>query len=448
MLLLTLVFRTTARPRALLAGLLLLMSCQSDDEANIDPEVAALLPSLETELVPLDSDPLRWGDAELAFLDPIAGKSIVALGESTHGTAEFFNAKRRIFRYLVEQHGYRVFAFEADFGESLFIDGAVQAGRRGDIASLMSEKMHFWTWRTLEVRNLLEWMSEYNVGKPPGERVHYVGVDCQYNTFHPDLVRQYLSTADASLRERADLVLAEAETASKNGFKDYSEEQFATYLDQLDTLQDLLVDRQALMVTNTSSQAFALHQRLLRVVRQVSEVNYYRTLQDYTMNYRDRYMAKNTAWLLEYYPDEKIVLWAHNAHVANDPAYGSIGFNLTNDHADDYTTVAFMFSRGDFTAVKVEDEKFTGLGKQTIDAAPMATSLNGVFSNASHATFTVAVSDLQKHDVWNDYFAQGTTYLSVGSAYNNQPSNYYRGFSPTLYDRIIYIDQTTASVPF
>ena len=405
--LISLVFPATARPRALLAGLLLLMSCQSDDEANVDPEVATLLPTLETELVPLDSDPLRWGDAELAFLDPIADKSIVALGESTHGTAEFFNAKRRIFRYLVEQHGYRVFAFEADFGESLFIDEAIQAGRQSDIASLMSEKMHFWTWRTLEVRNLLEWMSAYNVGKSPEERVHYVGIDCQYNTFHPDLVRQYLSTADASLRERADPVLAEAETASKNGFKEYSEERFATYLSQLDTLQELLVDRQALMVANTSSPAFALHQRLLRVVRQVSEVIYHRTVQDYTMNYRDRYMAENTAWLLEHYPDEKIVLWAHNAHVANDPAYGSIGFHLTNDLADDYTTVAFMFSQGDFTAVEVEGERNVGLGKQSIDTAPVATTLNGVFSNASQSTFTVAVPDLQKHKVWNDYLCPG-----------------------------------------
>ena len=427
---------------------MLLVSCQTDDEATINPEVAILLPSLETELTPLGSDPLGWGDAEMAFLDPVADKSIVALGESTHGTAEFFNAKRRIFRYLVEQHGYRVFAFEADFGESLFINEAIQAGRKREIASLMSEKMHFWTWRTREVRNLLEWMSEYNVGKPPGERVHYAGIDCQYNTFHPDLIRQYLSTADASLRERADPILAEAETGSENGFKDYSEEQFALYLDQLDTLQDLLVARQALMVTNTSSQAFALHQRLLRVVRQVSEVIYYRTVHDYTMNYRDRYMAENTAWLLEYYPDEKIVLWAHNAHVANDQAYGSIGFNLTNDLADDYTTVAFMFSRGDFTAVKVENEMSVGLGKQTIDTAPMATSLNGVFSNASHATFTVAVPDLQKHKEWNDYFTQGTTYLSVGATYNNQPSDYYFGFSPTLYDRIIYFDQTNASVSF
>lgn len=238
---------------------MLLVSCQTDDEATINTEVAVLLPSLETELTPLGNNPLRWGDEEMTFLDPIADKSIVALGESTHGTAEFFNAKRRIFQYLVEKHGYRVFAFEADFGESLFINEAVQAGHRDIIASLMSEKMHFWTWRTLEVRNLLRWMSEYNVGKSPSERVHYAGIDCQYNTFHPDLVRQYLSTADASLLERANPILAEAETGSENGFKDYSEEQFASYLDQLDTLQELLVDRQALMVSNTSSLAFALH---------------------------------------------------------------------------------------------------------------------------------------------------------------------------------------------
>ncbi len=218
-----------------------LLSCQSDDEVKLNPEVASLLPALEQELVPLDDDPLVWGDNDLTFLDPVANKPIIGLGESTHGTAEFFNAKRRIFRYLVENHGYRVFAFEADFGESLFVGEAVQEGLKSQIPELMSEKMHFWTWRTREVQNLLEWMSEYNVGKSEEDKVHYMGVDCQYNTYHPELLKQYLQNADISFMPFAEEVFTEAETAAKDRFKGYSPEKFTAYLNQIDALQDSII---------------------------------------------------------------------------------------------------------------------------------------------------------------------------------------------------------------
>ncbi len=430
--------------------LVLLLSCQPDDEVKLDPEVVSLLSSLEQELAPLDNNPLVWSDDDLTFLDPIADKPIIGLGESTHGTAEFFNAKRRIFRYLVEHHGYKVFAFEADFGESLFIEEAIQQGREGEIPQLMSEKMHFWTWRTREVQNLLQWMSEYNVGKPEEEKVHYMGVDCQFNTFHPELLEQYLLTANASFLTFAKEVLSEAKTASVNRFKEYSLEEFITYIGRVDALQDSMVSYQNFLVDATSEREFALNMRIIRLTRQVSEVRYRNTIGDYSVNYRDKYMAENTAWMLDYFEGEKVVLWAHNAHIADDPNYGSgsIGHYLLEDLPNDYSTVSFMFSKGDFTAVGYQNEQSTGLKEHTIDEQPQEESLIEVFHNTNSSAFTVGVNDLQKHTEWNDFFSEDTRYLSIGAVFNGEPENYYRNFHPGLYDRIIYFDATTASQTF
>ena len=45
-------------------------------------------------------------DADLAAIDRIIGSArVIALGEDTHGTSEFFRMKDRVLRYLVEQHG-------------------------------------------------------------------------------------------------------------------------------------------------------------------------------------------------------------------------------------------------------------------------------------------------------------------------------------------------------
>lgn len=190
--------------------LLLNSSCKDDeDEIILDAETATLVESLNEELHPLSENPNTWSNDELHFLDPIADKTIIGLGEATHGTAEFFNAKHRIFKYLVENHGYKIFAFEADFGESILINEAVQAGSKSRIKHLM-KNMHFWTWKTKEVERLLEWMCDYNVGKPAEEKVHYVGVDCQYNTFHPGMVREYLMAVNAPFLNMAEDILQEA----------------------------------------------------------------------------------------------------------------------------------------------------------------------------------------------------------------------------------------------
>ncbi|MEM8970372.1 MAG: erythromycin esterase family protein, partial [Bacteroidota bacterium] len=195
---------------------------------------------------------------------------------------------------------------------------------------------------------------------------------------------------------------------------------------------------------------FELNLRLLRLTRQVSEVRYYRSVEDYSVNYRDKYMAENTAWILDYFEGDKVVLWAHNAHIANDPNYGSgsIGHYLLQELPNDYSTVSFMFSQGDFTARGFENDQIAELDQHTITEKPQEESLTEVFHNASNSAFTVSMSDLQKHTEWNDFFNEGTRYLSIGAVFNNQPQDYYRSFHPNLYDRIIYFDNTNASQPF
>jgi len=85
-----------------------------------------LITQLNNTLVPLSyTNPLIWTAEDLSYFDKLADKKIVGLGEATHGTSEFFKAKFKIFKYLVEHHNYKVFAFEADVGESIYINQAI-----------------------------------------------------------------------------------------------------------------------------------------------------------------------------------------------------------------------------------------------------------------------------------------------------------------------------------
>lgn len=57
---------------------------------------------------------LHSHEAFAAHFDVFADAKIVLLGEASHGTAEFYKARAAITHRLVERHGFRILALEAD----------------------------------------------------------------------------------------------------------------------------------------------------------------------------------------------------------------------------------------------------------------------------------------------------------------------------------------------
>lgn len=155
-----------------------------------------LVDELNDHLHPISGASPELDDSELSALDFLGEAQIVGLGEATHGTREFFQMKHRIFKYLVEKHDFRVFAFEMDFAESFFLDDYVTWKTDENVEELMKFYMLFWTWRTEEVADLLRWMRAYNEGKPFEEMLRFVGVDCQFSTYNADKLVSLLMDYD------------------------------------------------------------------------------------------------------------------------------------------------------------------------------------------------------------------------------------------------------------
>ena len=60
------------------------------------------------------------GFADLQPLRQIVGDArIVALGEATHGTREFFQLKHRLLEFLVSEMDFNIFAIEASLPEAM-----------------------------------------------------------------------------------------------------------------------------------------------------------------------------------------------------------------------------------------------------------------------------------------------------------------------------------------
>lgn len=290
-----------------LPAILLLSACEKNKEAAAETPVSqvdqAALSDLNTVALPISGSSPEGGDAignsDLAPLDEcLKAARVVGLGEATHGTREFFEMKHRVFKYLVEKHGLRAFAFECDYAESIFFDRYINGGP-GEINELMTTRMHFWTWRTVEVRALLEWMRSYNIGKNDAEKTHYIGVDCQFNTYQALLLRQYLRVVSPAFLSQVDPLLTEMESLRDSDYKTMDEAVFNDDKRRLDDLYSAFSAKEEEFVPLSSKFEFEQTRQLVRSLSQVHDYKYsLNNLNDGSK--RDPYMAANALWILDF----------------------------------------------------------------------------------------------------------------------------------------------------
>src|SRR5215813_8159631 len=140
------------------------------------------------------------------FRARLAKARIVGLGETTHGTREFFQLKHRLMEYCVSQLGFTIIAFESEYGAALAVNDYVLHGK-GNAADVVAG-LGFQIWDTEEVVALVEWMRAWNLANE--RKVKFYGFDMQSAaaaTLHllAYLERVAPELADASARDLAPL---------------------------------------------------------------------------------------------------------------------------------------------------------------------------------------------------------------------------------------------------
>ena len=108
---------------------------------------------------------------EIAQIAEVVSKGkLVGLGESSHGTHEFFSFKSRLFRRLVTNHGFNALLFE-DSQETCRLINDYIAGKDLNLASVCNEL--YPVWQTEELQQLFVWLKSHR----SRARVVFVGFD-------------------------------------------------------------------------------------------------------------------------------------------------------------------------------------------------------------------------------------------------------------------------------
>jgi erythromycin esterase-like protein len=162
---------------------------------------------------------------------------------------------------------------------------------------------------------------------------------------------------------------------------------------------------------------------------------------------RDRSMAENVKWILDQSPDEKIVLWAHNGHVAAGGFTGfePMGSTLRQMYGTDMVVFGFAFYQGAFQAMG----RPIGLSTFTVDPAP-AGSLDATLAAARIPAFALDWRQAPRAGrgvLVGPWINEQQKTRWVGSTYfENAPDNSWIELRPReAFDVTLFIDMTAAA---
>ncbi|MBK9035341.1 MAG: erythromycin esterase family protein [Myxococcales bacterium] len=408
---------------------------RAGDRVVIDLEVSVLAPPPPAVADWLTASAIRIAtadpDHDLDDLEPlkkIVGKArIVALGEATHGTREFFQLKHRVVRYLVERLGFTVFAIEANQPECRAIHDYVLTGAVDPRHGL--DGIHFWTWNTEEVLAMIEWMRAWNADPRHVKKVQFTGFDMQYTDVAAASVAAFVQqVAPGEVALVAPLSDAKAEVRR------------AAVPAVVARFEQLAKSWRAAAGT----AAYELARQDLRVLEQEAAMaaagaGGYRT--------RDMAMADNAEWILAHQPKGTgMVVWAHNGHVGVDAtSYAAMGSDLRRRFGTGYVVFGFVFGQGSFQAIDGTKGRGDTLREHTLGPAPESDA-STPFARVGQPTL---VADLRTapHGVVATWFAAPHPMRDVGAVFSNEANMTSPVALSRAFDAVIYVDKTTRARP-
>ncbi len=408
-------------------------------------ERASLVHNLRCEAMPFKSVLAGSGFDDLAGLDGLVGDArIVALGEASHGTAEFFQMKHRLLEYLVEHKGFSVFAIEGNWPEANVSDRFVKTGE-GDAAAALAA-MYFWTWRTEEVRDLLDWMRTANTMRGDRAILSFAGFDMQFVSVAIKRVADLLGLLGDAERKAVLALYEGIEDLEKDSEMKTPPIERTRLRDNAGKALARVDARREALIQASTPEEYRDARQAARIVCQASAMHAGTPWAE-----RDAAMAENVRWLFEAkFPGQKIVLWAHNGHVATAPIGGerSMGMHLRELYGDEMVVIGFASHHGEVRAKRIAQGKFQPGPAEALRLAPARkASVEALFQEAGLPRFVLDLRRIAEDTALGRWIAKPRPHRSIGAGFDpdQESNNYIRACLPDLYDAIIFVSESTAA---
>jgi erythromycin esterase len=379
---------------------------------------------------------------EVADLRPLKAMlhqaRIVAIGQPSHGTKESFQLSHRLLQLLCGEMGFRILVVEEEMVPTHDLNRFLLTGQ-GDIEQL-TERATFQLGNKESV-NLLRWMRAFNQSGRGSLQIW--GCDMNYPGTALDRVQRFVEKADPDYLEA--LKKAYAPFFSSEGSaldidsKDLGALSLATRSDVLGRATNVLHHLEQTRIqylTGHSASEVDWAIQSARIIEQFAAL-----LVKGSHTPRDAFMAANFAWALKQVPDgSKVVLVAHNGHVAKGPM--RMGMHLAKRYGKEFVVLGTAVHEGKYRA----PHRVLGWKIAEHDVTP---SYPGSVDWYLHQTgLPHFILDLAKASKRSE--AQNWLRRPLDLRYLGGTANDWQFYSVRLaeeYDGLIFLDNTTPATP-
>lgn len=256
------------------------------------------------------------------LLDAMADRRFVLLGESTHGTREYYTWRDRISRHLIEEHGFRFVGVEGDWENiqrvNEYVKHRAPEGTTARDALTEHSRWPEWMWENEEFEAFVEWLYEFNADRPEEERAGLHGLDLQDPR---DSMRAVIAWFEAHDEENASAI-REAYQCLKQyegGLGDYARQLFEGGSDCTEeVLRPVEILRARFEEDPDDAVLWATKQNALAVKR--AELQHRSMLLGGPNSWNQRASHMHEAFLRiaeRRGPESRGIVWAHNTHVGD-----------------------------------------------------------------------------------------------------------------------------------
>jgi erythromycin esterase-like protein/predicted phosphoribosyltransferase len=397
----------------------------------------------------------------------IGDARIVLIGESSHGTQEFYRARAETTKWLINEKGFCAVAAEADWPDAYRVNRYIR-GEGTDTTAEEAlrgfERFPAWMWRNVVVRDFMEWLRANNRQCTVHHRrqTGFYGLDLYslHRSMHE--VISYLDKIDpvAGARARARYACFDHTSADDGQAYGYAAAFGAGLSCERQAIEQLVeIQRNALDYARrdgllAEDELFYAEQNA-QVVRNAER--YYRAMfsgRVTSWNLRDQHMAQTLEALLAHLdrhhetPSARIVVWAHNSHVGDARATEvsadgqlTLGQLIRERYRDDCRLVGFSTYTGTVTAAS----EWGGVAERKLVRPALPGSVEELFHETGKPAFAVSSDGpaAAALDVVRLGRAIGVIYLPA----TERQSHYFHVRPADQFDCMIHIEDTQALEP-
>lgn len=385
----------------------------------------------------------------------VEDRRFALLGESTHGTREYYQWRAAISRHLIEEQGFDFVAIEGDWQAIYHLNNYVK-GRTEEERStrtLMHEQLTRWPqwmWANEEFAEFVDWLRNYNKELPEDQQVGLYGLDMQDPEDSMQAVLDWFAEHDQSHYQSVRDVYQPILNFPEN-FRGYAQYlvRGGERMEQSVALPAKLLSKR---IENAPEKAdrplWSAWQNALAV--QSAEAQFYgaTTRGPESWNARARHMHEVLLRLAQRHGEEsRGIVWAHNTHVGDASATDmkqrgevNIGELLrASQGAEQVFILGFGTHKGQVIAGPA-----WGAQQQTVNLVPARPgSFEGLLHQSELEQALLLFDEKSREGALQSPLPQ----RAIGVVYRPPHEAYINTQLTIRYDGFIYFDTTSALSP-